>query len=161
MDKLPVKPWRRRWYEAFIRILDLIIYAAVLGGGFIVAFAPPESAINELSGTKYLLVLWATLLIAGGSVGFIGRLVRWWMIEVPATILAFFGALIYFVVLGNRMFASLNAGLATAFVLVGAVVMARRWAELQIFGTEPGKQDFRTFIANIARRRTPNYTYHN
>lgn len=157
MDRRPVETARRRRIEAAIRIIDLTVYAAVLAGGVYALVSTPATIVDELQGFEWLIGLWASLLLAGGSVGFVGRLSRYWFVEVPATVAAFFGIFIYFVVLGRYAFTSVTAAVAAALVLVAMCTMARRWAELQIFATDPDAHDFRHRMADALRRRTTNF----
>lgn len=156
MDRLPVEPARRKQFEAFIRIIDLIAYAAVFAGGIYALVATPMTVFDELANTG-LIYLWSGLLLVGGASGFVGRITRFWFPEMPATVLAFAGILIYFVVLGRYTFTSITAAVAATLVLVSMLVMARRWAELQIFATDPEAKDFRTRLADALRRRTQNF----
>lgn len=153
MERLPIPPRIRHRYEAIIRVIDLITYFAVFVGGVYALVGTPNSVVDELAGWEWVIVLWAFLLLLGGSAGFWGRLTRWWMVEVPATVLAFFGIAIYFLVLGRFAFASITSAVAVSLVAVAMLVMVRRYAELQIFATEPGT-DFRTRVAAALRRRT-------
>jgi hypothetical protein len=159
MDRYPIPDQRRRRYEAVIRIIDLIVYAAVLVGGVYALVGTPASVVDELRGAEWLVLLWAFLLLTGGAVGFVGRLTRRWMVEVPATVLAFAGVLIYFVVLGRFAFSSITSAVAVTLVLVAMGMIARRWAELQIFATDPEHQDFRSRMADAIRRRTPDFVH--
>lgn len=137
MDRHPIPEERRRRFELVIRIIDLVVYAAVFAGGIYAFIGTPTSVVDELIGVEWLIVLWAGLLLTGGGVGFVGRLGRWWMVEVPATVLAFSGILIYFVVLGRFAFTSITAAVAASLVLVAMSVLVRRWAELQILRNRP------------------------
>lgn len=152
----PVPVQRREFLEAVIRIADLVAYAVVFIGGLYALFATPNTVIDELTGAEWLVALWGGLLIAGGAAGFIGRLIRRWMIEVPATWLGAAGILIYFVVLGRYTFSSITSGVATTLVAAAFVALVRRWAELQIFGTEP-KSDFKGRVVQALQRRTKNF----
>lgn len=157
MDRRPVEVSRRLRYEAFIRILDLIAYAAVIAGGCFAVIGTPGTIAAELAGFEWLVYLWASLMLGGGAAGFLGRLLRYWFPEAPATWLGFFGWLIYFVVLGRHAFTSIGAAVATCAVLVAMVLLVRRWAELQIFATDPDAHDLRTRVADALRRRTQNF----
>lgn len=157
MDRHPVPPARRRRFEAIIRGIDLIVYVAVLTGGVYALIGTPSTVVNELQGSLWLILVWSALLCLGGFVGFVGRLTRFWMIEVPATVLAFFGVLIYLVVLGRYAFSSITAAVAALLIIVAMGWIARRWAELQIFATDPGRHDFRHRMAEALRRRTQNF----
>ena len=159
MDRHPVETPRRRRFEAVIRVIDLIVYAAVFAGGIYAITGTPKTVVDELVGAEWLIWLWAGLLLAGGVVGFVGRLTRYWFLEVPATVLAFAGILIYLVVLGRFAFSSVTAAVATTFVLVALGMVARRWAELQIFATDPDATDFRSRMADALRRRTSNFVH--
>lgn len=157
MDRYPVSEERRERFERLIRVIDMVAYATVFVGGVYAMFATPATVVDELRGAMWLVSIWSALLILGGGVGFIGRLSRFWMVEVPATALAFFGILIYFVVLGRFAFTSVTAAVAAALILVAMCVMVRRWAELQIFATDPAHTDFRARMADALRRRTQNF----
>lgn len=158
MDKFPVPTRKRRLFEAVIRIIDLIIYATVFAGGLYALFGTPTTVADELVGAEWLIVMWAGLLMLGGLAGFVGRLIRNWMTELPATWLAATGIIIYFVVLGRFAFTSVTAAVAASLVLVAFMVMARRWAELQIFATDPTNPDWKSRIAQALRRKTPDYS---
>lgn len=159
MDRPPVDTNRRRKFEASIRAIDLVVYAAVFAGGIYAIIGTPATVVDELQGVEWLVWLWALLLLGGGLAGFLGRLTRYWFVEVPATVAAFFGILIYFVVLGRFTFSSITAAVATALVLVALATMARRWAELQIFATDPDATDLKTRMAELLRRRTTNFVH--
>lgn len=156
MDRRPVPPEVRHRYERVIRWIDLITYLLVVGGGVYALVATPNSIVDELVGWEWVIGLWAGMLLLGGSAGFLGRITRRWMVEVPATVLSAFGILIYFVVLGRFAFASITSAVAVALVGVAMLVMARRYAELQIFASEPGT-DFRTRAAEALHRRTADF----
>lgn len=157
MDRRPVPPERRHRLEAAIRIIDLIVYAAVLAGGVYALIGTPATVVDELRGSLWLILVWSGLLCLGGLVGFLGRLTRFWMMEVPATVLAFFGVLIYLVVLGRYAFTSITAAVAALLIIVAMGWIARRWAELQIFATDPDHTDFRSRMAEALRRRTQDF----
>lgn len=156
MDRRPIPPAVRHRYEAIIRVLDLLAYIAVFIGGVYALIGTPSSVVDELAGWEWVIALWAALLLGGGAAGFAGRLSRWWMVEVPATVLAAFGILIYFIVLGRFAFASITSTVAVTLVAVAMSVMVRRYAELQIFASEP-HTDFRTRVADALRRRTADF----
>lgn len=153
MERFPISPRRRRRFERAIRIADLVVYAAVFFGGLAAVFAPPASATDELIRTPVLIGVWIVLLLGGGLVGFVGRLTRYWLIEGPATIAAFFGAGIYFVLIFNLALKSPTSTLAAALILVSMVALARRHLELQIFGSEPNAT-WKRRLKNAAHRRT-------
>jgi hypothetical protein len=153
VDKYPIPQHRRRLYEASIRAVDLIVYGLVLAGGFYAALATPSTVVDEFVGWEWLIGVWAAFLLAGGLVGFVGRLTRRWLVETPATVAAFTGILVYLIVLGRFAFSSVTAAVAAALVAVAALVMLRRWLELQIFGTQPGL-DLRGRMLAAAMRRT-------
>lgn len=156
MDRREIPPKVRHRYESIIRVIDLFVYLAVFVGGVYALAGTPNTIVDELIGWEWVVILWAALLLIGGSAGFIGRLTRWWMVEMPATVLAAFGILIYFIVLGRFAFASITSAVAVTLVCVAMLVMVRRYAELQIFASEPGA-DFRTRAADALRRRTADF----
>lgn len=158
MDRYPVSARVRRRWEQVIRIIDIVIYAAVFAGGVYALVGTPNSVVDELRGWEWVIGLWAGLLLTGGAVGFAGRLSRRWMVEVPATVLSFFGALIYLVVLGRYTLASITSAVAVTLVLVATLEMLRRYAELQIFSSEP-HTDFRARMAAAITRRTADFPH--
>jgi hypothetical protein len=156
MDRYPVSPEKRRRLEALIRVIDMIIYLAVLAGGVYALFFTPNTVQTELAGWEWLVPVWAALLLVGGALGFLGRLSRYWVLEVPATPAAAFGMLIYFVILGRTAFESITAAVAATLVLTSMFLMIRRYVELQIFASDPAHKDFQTRLADMLRRRTQN-----
>lgn len=156
MDKLPVPPEKRRVLEALIRIIDLVIYFAVAVGGVYALIAPPTSVQTELTGYEWMIPVWGALFLLGGIGGFVGRLSRFWIIEVPALPLAAFGIGLYFVILVPTAFASVFAAVATSLVLAALLNVVRRYLELQIFASEPDDRDIRARFFAAARRRTRN-----
>lgn len=98
------------------------------------------------------------MLLIGGSIGFIGRLSRRWMIEVPATVLSFAGALIYAFILLNLALANAGSIVAMVFTLIAALILFRRWSELQIFASTA--RDTKEILIEAARRKTSNYPRH-
>lgn len=152
MDKHPIPPRRRRFYEMCIRLVDLIVYAAVFAGGVYAIAATPSTVVDELGSANWLIVFWSVMLLAGGLVGFAGRLTRFWMVETPATVASFTGVLVYVIVLGRFAFTSITAAVAVALTVVAALTMARRWLELQIFATEPGLNVRGRIVAALGRR---------
>lgn len=157
MDRTPVPPERRRRFEAIIRMIDLTVYLAVFVGGVYALTATPSVVTNDLDDQFWLVIVWSALLCLGGLVGFAGRLTRFWMLEAPATVLAFFGIAIYVVVLGRYAFTSVTAAVAALLIIVAGGMVARRWAELQIFASDPDRHDFRTRMAEALRRRTQDF----
>ena len=152
MKDHPAPPRKKRVYEAAIRYLDLIVYAAVFMGGVALTTLPFGQATSILKGYELLVVVWAVFLLGGGLLGFLGRLTRYWMVENSATIASAFGAVIYVVVLGRFAFESITALFTWAFVILAFLLLVRRWLELQIFGSEPG--DWRHRLAMALARKT-------
>jgi len=142
--------------EATIRIIDIVAYFIIFVGGCYALFFTPDSVQRELSGAEWLVPLWAGFLLVGGGLGMVGRITRIWILEPPADVAAIVGALIYFVVLGNTLFQSVTAGVATTLVFYAIIQMFRRYIELQIFGTDPRSHGFTDRIAESLRRRTAN-----
>lgn len=157
METFEIPSKKRKFYEGFIRVIDLIVYSAVFVGGLYALFGTPDTVADELGGFEWLVALWSGLLLIGGLAGFVGRFIRNWMTEVPATWLAATGIIIYFVVLGRYTFTSITAAVAATLALVAFLLMVRRWAELQIFSTDPTNPDWRVRFAQALRRKTPNY----
>lgn len=155
MDKRPVDPKRRRRLEGGIRAIDIVVYAAVFVSGVYALMAPPDTVHGVLNGFEGLIVLWSALLLGGGLVGFIGRLTRYWLIETPATVASAFGIAIYLAVLSQYALSSPTTTVAAALFVVALGFMIRRWLELQIFSTEPGR-NWRTRLDDAIHRRTQN-----
>ncbi|QHF24092.1 hypothetical protein GTU73_08765 [Rathayibacter sp. VKM Ac-2804] len=156
MDRYPIPDEKRRRLESFIRIIDMVIYLAIVAGGVYALFFTPTTVQVELAGWEWLIGVWSLLLLIGGGVGFIGRLTRYWVLEVPAAPAAVFGILIYLVILGRTAFTSITAAVATTLVFVAMLVMIRRYVELQIFASDPTHLDFQSRVAEALRRRTQN-----
>lgn len=145
---------KRRAKEAMIRVLDLVIYAFVLAGGIFALAVPPESIKRELEGYEWLGIAWGVLLVVAGTAGFGGRLTRYWLPEVVGTTMAFFGELIYIVVLGATAWDSLTAWVALCMISGAMIAIARRYIELQIFTTDPEVQTISDRLEAMLQRRT-------
>ena len=156
MERFPVPERKRRRLEATIRIIDIVAYSIIFIGGCCALFWTPDSVQRELAGWEWMVPVWAAFLLIGGSMGMVGRVTRIWILEPPADVAAIVGAAIYFVILGNTMFQSVTAGVATALVFYAMIQMFRRYIELQIFGTDPNVHSFTDRIAETLRRRTAN-----
>ncbi|SDG21314.1 hypothetical protein [Microbacterium sp. 77mftsu3.1] len=156
MERHPVPPNKRRVLEAFIRIIDIVAYGIVIIGGLYAALFTPTSVVEGLASAEWLVPMWATFLLAGGVGGAVGRITRIWILEPPALVLGIAGVAIYFIVLGNTLFESVTAGVATSLVFYAGIQMLRRYVELQIFGTDPDVHGFADRIAEALRRRTGN-----
>jgi hypothetical protein len=155
MNNHPPAPPRRRALEAAIRIVDLVVYAGVFGGGAYVLLTAPSTLTESLQGYYWLIVVWSILLGGGGLIGFLGRLTRYWLVETPATIAAAFGIGSYLVVLSPYLLSSYAVAVLFIMALTAMAFMVRRWLELQIFATEPGTS-WRTRLTLAANRRTQN-----
>lgn len=158
MERFAVPERKRRRLEATIRIIDIVAYFIIFVGGCYALFWTPDSVQRELSGAEWLVPVWAAFLLTGGLMGMVGRISRVWILEPPADVASIVGAAIYFVILGNTMFQSVTAGVATALVFYAMIQMFRRYIELQIFGTDPNVHGFTDRIAETLRRRTANVT---
>jgi hypothetical protein len=154
MDRNPITPEKRRVLEALIRIIDLVIYAAVIVGGVYALIFTPMSVQTELTGWEWLIPVWGSMLLLGGLGGFVGRLTRYWIVEVPSLPLAGVGIGIYFFILGSTAFSSAVAVVATMLILASLLMILRRYVELQIFASEPEDQDFRARVVAMFTRRT-------
>lgn len=147
---------RRRTKEATIRIIDLVVYAFVVGGGIFALAVPPQTVQDQLGGFPWIASAWGGMLILAGLLGFLGRLTRLWIIEVPGTTMAIAGELVYVIVLGATAFTSATVWVAICMLVGAMLALARRYTELQIFTTDPGEKSFSERLAASLRRRTAN-----
>lgn len=146
----------RRFKEALIRIVDLVSYATVLAAGIFALWFTPDSVKVALAGFGWLIVTWGVLLVAGGTLGFTGRLSRIWVIEIPGASAGIAGAAIYFVILGTASITSSTALVAVTLVACMMLLLLRRYIELQIFTSEPGDLTIQARIRLALKRRTTN-----
>lgn len=156
VQKYPIDPARRRFLEAAIRIIDIVIYFAVFVGGCYAIGSTPNSVVTELAGWEWLVPIWAGFLLIGGGLGVVGRVTRIWILEPPADVAAIIGIIMYFIILGKTLTTSVTAAVATALIFCAMLLMLRRYVELQIFGTDPNNKEFSDRIAEMLRRRTTN-----
>lgn len=147
---------RRKMKEALIRVVDLLAYAAVFLGGIGAFLVTPSTVRSALYGFPWLIVTWGVLLLVGGFLGFVGRLTRIWVIEIPGASAGFFGSAMYFVILGLASLRLPTAIVAVALVATMMLLLARRYIELQILTSEPGDVTFGSKLRSILRRRTTN-----
>lgn len=146
----------RRVKEALIRVIDMVIYLAAIAGGVFALLVTPDSVQRALHGYEWLVTGWGVLLILSGLFGFVGRLSRIWLIEIPAPLAAVFGGLIYLTVLGFSAPGRPTAWVAVALVLIATLALFRRFVELQIFTSEPGMLTLGDRLQAMLRRRTAN-----
>ena len=146
----------RRSKEALIRLIDLAVYAAVIAGGVLALAFPPETVQSKLGGYEWLAIFWGVLLLVAGAMGLLGRLSRYWIIEMPGTVASVFGALIYLVVLSASAMSSASNRVAVAMTVVATLCLVRRYVELQLFTTDPGVSTLSVRISKGLRRRTAN-----
>lgn len=146
----------RRFKEALIRVIDMVVYAAAVAGGYFALAFPPETVQKHLGGYEWLAVFWGVLLLVAGLLGFVGRLSRFWIIEMPGTAAAIFGGAIYLVVLSAASLESATARVAVTMILIATLYLVRRYVELQIFTTDPGVKTLSDRLEAALRRRTAN-----
>lgn len=147
---------RRRVKEAWIRIIDLIVYLFALAGGILALLVPPTTIKTQLEGWEWLAIAWGYMLLVAGVLGFIGRLTRVWLIEAPGTVLAIAGGLVYALILGVTAYSATTAWVAFCLVAIATLELYRRYLELQIFTTDPGVKTLADWLRAAVRRRTTN-----
>lgn len=147
-------PRKRHALEHAVRITDLVVYAVVFLGGLYPLVTPQHLTTDNLLDYQQFIGVWASLLLAGGLVGFIGRLSRYWLVETPATVAAAFGIVIYLVILSQYLY-TVGAVLVFMLAIIAMAFLVRRWLELQILATEPGST-WRQRIQDVLSRRTTN-----
>lgn len=145
---------RRRVKEAAIRVVDMLAYFAVFGAGVGALWVTPDTVRHALAGLPWLVGLWGGLLLLGGLLGFLGRLTRIWVIEIPGASAGFFGAAMYFVILGLAAVKLPTAVVAATLIATMMLLLARRYIELQILTSEPGDVRFVQKLRSILMRRT-------
>lgn len=156
MDRYPVGERKRRVIEFCIRIIDIISYIVVTIGGIFALLFTPDSVKAELSGFEWMIGWWAGFLLVGGVMGLVGRITTIWIIEPAADVAAFIGVAMYFVIIGSTAISSVTAAVATCLVFVAGLGVARRYLELQLFGSDPINRDFRSRVKDTLSRRIPN-----
>ncbi|OJX72839.1 hypothetical protein [Leifsonia sp. 71-9] len=145
---------RRKFKEALIRYVDMAAYLAVFLGGVGAFLSTPQTVKSALYGFPWLIAIWGSLLLIGGALGFVGRLTRIWVIEIPGASAGFFGSAMYFVILGLAALRLPTAIVAVALVACMMALLGRRYIELQILTSEPGHVRFREKVRQILQRRT-------
>jgi hypothetical protein len=143
----------RKFREALIWVADMIVYGLLAISGWAVLTGPSAYVIKEV---KYpaIITIWGCLLFFGGLVALIGRVSRFWVVELPGNVAASGGALLYsFIILSAVSTGS--SLLLFMFVTIGWVTVVRRYIELRIFTSEPGDK-FSERLAELITRRTTN-----
>lgn len=154
MDNFPVEPKRRKIVNTGIRVIDIIIYLVVFAGGVYALWFTPKTVTQELHGWEWLIPWWSAFLLVGGLLGFVGRLTTIWILEPAAGVAASVGILIYLVVLTSTAFTSITSAVAACLVFVALLAINRRYFELQLFGSDPSRTDFKSRFADSLARRT-------
>jgi hypothetical protein len=145
---------RRRAKEAIIRVIDMVVYLFALASGIFALAVPPDTIKEQLTGFEWLGVAWGTLLIVAGFLGFLGRLSRYWVIEVPGTVAAIAGQAVYILVLAVTAPGSPTAWVALCMIIGAALALIRRYIELQIFTTDPEVKTLVERLESALQRRT-------
>lgn len=144
----------RRW-ELLIWIIDLASYAFLGASGVIALFFTSDFVLKEVKWTA-AIVVWGCLLLGGGIAGFLGRLTRRWWVELLGNVAAASGAAVYVIIIVSAIITNGSTMVLLAFVLVAFLMMLRRYAELQIFTSDPGLGTFTSRVLFLLRRRTEN-----
>lgn len=147
---------KTRALEAAIRVIDLIAYAFAIAGGIFALLVPPTTIQVQLSGFSWVAISWGVLLLVSGCTGFFGRMSRLWIIEVPGTVGAIAGELVYLIVLGATAWQSTTAWVALCLIAGATLALIRRYIELQIFTTDPGVKTLAERWIAARKRRTSN-----
>lgn len=145
---------RRRAKEAIIRVIDMIVYLFAVASGIFALTVPPDTIREQLAGFEWLGIAWGTLLIVAGALGFLGRLSRFWIIEVPGTVTAIAGQLVYVLVLSVTAPGSPTAWVALCMIVGSTLALVRRYIELQIFTTDPEVKTLIERLESAIQRRT-------
>lgn len=143
----------RLWLERCVWFIDMASYGAMGLAGVYGAVDPSSYVEETLGNHSWIIALWGCLLVCGGLVAFLGRLVRNWAIEITANVLAAWGSFLYLLIL-LPAFAEGSSSALGAVVFIAWMFMLRRYIELRIFTLEPGVQVTRW--VDIFRRRTKN-----
>jgi hypothetical protein len=147
---------RRRVKEAWIRVVDMVVYLFALAGGVFALLVPPNTIKTQLEGWEWLAIAWGCMLVIAGAFGFIGRLTRIWLIEAPGAVLGIAGGLVYALILGVTAYSSTTAWVAFCIVAIATLELWRRYLELQIFTTDPGVRTLADRLRAALNRRTAN-----
>lgn len=147
---------RRRVREAWIRVVDLVVYLLAFAGGVLALLVPPTTVKTQLEGWEWLAIFWGCMLVTAGAFGFAGRLSRIWLIEAPGTVLAIGGGIVYALILGVTAYSSTTAWVAFCLVAIATLELFRRYLELQIFTTDPGVKTLGDRLLAALSRRTTN-----
>ncbi len=147
---------RRRVKEATIRVIDLVVYLFAFSGGVFALTVTPDSIRRQLEGFEWIGIGWGVLLIVAGTLGFMGRLTRFWLPEVVGCVFAITGEVIYLVILGATAFTSATAWVAICMITGAMLALVRRYVELQIFTTDPEVKSLAERLEAALRRRTTN-----
>lgn len=138
-----------------LRVIDIIAYLAILANG-VLALTEADLVIDRfLVDAPDLRYLWAGLLVFGGFVGVVGRITGRWLVELPATVAAIFGVLMFVVaLLAGHSQVDEPFFTVLAMSIVAFAFMVRRWLELQLFASEPNCPNWRAKLTEMIARRT-------
>lgn len=108
----------------------------VLGGALLAD--PPRSMAGTLGHT--LVVVWAAMLLLGGTTGLFTVLPGWWWLERAGAILCGFAMLVYGVGMAALPVTQFSLRLATlSFVLLGALLFVARLLKTRHYAYDPEK----------------------
>lgn len=143
---------RRAILDGMLKGIDVTVGLVALVAGVFALVAAPPSIVREVS-LPFLVTLWGVLLIAGGFSSALGRLTGLLILETAGIVGAAFGALIYLVVVSTAIADALGVAVAVCLILIALLSMVRRYVELQIFLSEPGKRGLFRHLRHFLRGR--------
>lgn len=143
---------RRKAKERVIWLSDIVVYTVLVGNGIMIVFFTSDF-INERVRWEWAILVWGVSMILAGLLGFAGRLLRYWTIEMPGAVLAMVSAVLYGAVIGSAV------STGSSLVLMGFVVIAfcklvHRYIELRILVSEPGVEPFAERLVKMLKLRT-------
>jgi hypothetical protein len=130
--------WLRVQEPRALSAIYFFAYVAMTIVGIAVIVDPPRSVQGSIG--HFLMIVWASLLLAGGAIGACSVLQGAWWLERAGAIACGFAMLIYGVAVAGLPTTQISLRIATlAFIVFAALAFAARLVKVSRFAYDPEK----------------------
>lgn len=146
---------RKQILEGLLRAIDVTVGLVAIVAGIFALAATPPTILREVT-LPGLIAYWGLMLLVGGVLMSVGRLLGYWLPQTGGIVLMAGGTAIYAIVIGQVIHNEVGVVVAFTIIVIAGLLMLRRYIELQTFTWEPTDRGVMAGIMSILSRRTDN-----